>query len=213
MLYLLCVEDPSITFSENFPCLDRHASSSKKYRFLYLGISKHINLNIILNDKRNAYNKFKHNERFYIDYMLAFQLVDQCKDLVISIYKISENDDEYSFYINLFWYRQCYGSAMSLTDSQYLKLKDVLKLPNTRPVVEIPNIIITVLKKEKLDLPFEERQKVYRKRYEDKNRASINAKSARYYQIHKEELKEKRKKLQELPKLPKLPDNLDVNVV
>jgi len=210
MLYILYVEDPKVRLDTDYPISELYVSNSKKYKFLYLGISKHIDTSLVLNDKKTAYNRFKRNERFYIDYMLAFQLVDQCKDLAIGIYKISDNDDEYSFYINLFWYRQCYGSTIPITDSQYLKIKDVLKLPNTRPVVEIPNIIITILKKEKLDLPFEERQKVYRKRYEDKNRVSINAKSARYYQIHKEELKEKRKKLQGLPELP---DNLDVNVV
>jgi len=169
-IYILYLEDVSVCSGLTYPSLN--SGLEKSYPLLWIGNTKSDNVYNIIYDKRSNYNKFKKNERYYIDYMEIFKYLEENPELSLKIHVLENDvDDKYLesrmiHYIGV--YRLFYGSSL-FVKSVYVKrcLGDFL----TRFVVEEPVKI---------------------KKTQEQIRQALNAKSARYYQRNKDRLKEKR---------------------
>jgi len=188
-IYILYVHDKSIKSPVTFPELQ--FINPLIYPLLWIGTTTCVNISNVIYDKRSTFTKFKNQKRYYIEYMDLFKYLDTHafnSDLTIEIKSLETNipsvelvNSRLAHYLTN--YRLFYGSNLILNKEYRVFLTDTSKRFET-----------VVPDREKYDesVPSDERKKQSFKKYSDKFREKINAKSRRYYESHKAELKAKR---------------------
>jgi len=199
-IYILYVTDSTVKISENmktydkgFPPLYFPIIGLNKYPMIWIGTTHYTELQSVIYDKRSCYTKFKNQLRYWKDFMELFKYVElnqNGSNLVIDIHKLDSSDDpeiSRSLLMKQFnLYRLYYGNSLVSMDQDSKRLiEDIAK---GFPIISKP-VKRTVFEP---SIPKETRLLITRKNYEKTHRQQINDKNKRYYERHKEELKEKR---------------------
>jgi len=199
-IYVLYVTDTSVKVPDNlkihdtgFPPLFFPIIGLNKYPVVWIGKTLYDEIESVIYDKRSCYTKFKNQTRYWKDYMELFRYVElnqNGSNLVVGIHKLESTDDSdksndllMKHFKN---YRLYYGNTLVSMDQDSKRL--------------IENIVnssqIKVLPKSKMvfepDIPLEDRRRITRKNYEKNHREQRIEKNKKYYEEHKEELKQKR---------------------
>jgi hypothetical protein len=182
---------PEVLKQISFPSLSFSVSGLNKYPRIWIGTTHYEQIQSVIYDKRSCYTKFKNHIRYHKDYMEIFKYIELMNGIEFSvgIHKLDSSDDpvilERLLMKYLREYRIYYGDSLICSDQEIKKLleKSVKCDP---PVIKPVKLVFEP------DVPVEDRRRISRNNYEKNHRQQRIDKNKKYYEHHKEELKQKR---------------------
>jgi len=183
-VFVMYVVESGNTNKSEYPELKLEVADSGKYPCLVLGYTGVESVDTVIKDRRSIYNKFKHHNRYYKEYMEVFRYCERSTTGVVGIHELATADNKvalmdilYSFVVK---YRFFYSDKCRVREHM-LKI-ELLNINITFGEIPVPKTLTSA-----------EKRKISRKRYEDSVREKLREKSKNYYAEHKEELSEKRR--------------------
>lgn len=184
-VFVMYVVESGNTNKSEYPELKLEVAESGKYPVVVLGYTGVESVGTVIKDRRSIYNKFKHHNRYYKEYMEVFRYCERSTTGVVDIHELATADNKASMMESLFEYvikyKFFYGDRCSARE-YILKIESMNISVGVKKVVEVPVVLTSA-----------EKRKISRKRYEDSVREKLREKSKNYYAEHKEELSEKRR--------------------
>jgi len=175
-----------------FPSLSFQVVGINKYPRVWIGTTHYEQIQSVIYDKRSCYSKFKNHIRYHKDYMELFKYIELMNGIEFSvgIHKLDSSDDvvvlERLLMKYLKEYRIYYGDGLICSDPETKRLLEQ-SLKSDPPVVKpVAKLVFEP------EVPVEERRRLSRKNYEKNHREQRTNKNKKYYEQHKEILKEKR---------------------
>ena len=184
-VFVMYVVDSGIESESEYPELKTEVAESGKYPCLVLGYTGVESVDTVIKDRRSIYNKFKHHNRYYKEYMEVFKYCETNESGVVDIHELATVDNkeamidlllEYVIKYKLFYGDRCQAREY------ILKIEKLNISVGFSKVVVVPKTLTSA-----------EKRKISRKRYEDSVREKLREKSRNYYAENKEELSEKRR--------------------
>ena len=182
-IYVLFVIEPGMEpLHREYPDTESFSTTSR-FPLMWLGTSECKSLCNLVYDKRSVYTKFKNHLRYYSDYMEVFKFVEMNSHIVgltvrfhclEKVFSKSNVVDRLCYY--LLRYRMYHGDRLILTNG-YRKLMQA----SFEKSMHVPRLLTSA-----------EQKKLTIKKYVEAHREQINEKSRRWYESHKEVLKERR---------------------
>ena len=179
-------------YDKGYPILSFPLIGLNKYPILWIGTTHYEQLQSVIYDKRSCYVKFKNHNRYHKDFMDLFKYIDMVTgtDCSVGIHKLDSSDDpiilERLLMKYLKEYRIYYGDSLICSDPETKKLLDKSVKLEPEVLKKIPKMVFEP------GVPIDERRRITRRNYEKTHREKINEKNKRYYEKHKEDIKEKR---------------------
>ena len=184
-VFVMYVVESGNTNKSEYPELKLEVAESGKYPVVVLGYTGVESVGTVIKDRRSIYNKFKHHNRYYKEYMEVFRYCERSTTGVVDIHELATADNKASMMELLFEYvikyKFFYGDRCSARE-YILKIESMNISVGVKKVVEVPVVLTSA-----------EKRKISRKRYEDSVRDSLREKSRNYYSLNKKELSEKRR--------------------
>jgi hypothetical protein len=184
-VFVMYVVDSGVESESEYPELKIEVAESGKYPCLVLGYTTVSSVGTVIKDRRSIYNKFKHHNRYYKEYMDVFKYCESNETGVVDIHELATTDNKASMMDLLFEYvikyKFFYGDRCNARE-YILKIESMNISVGVKKVVEVPVVLTSA-----------EKRKISRKRYEDSVREKLREKSRNYYSLNKEELSEKRR--------------------
>ena len=184
-VFVMYVVDSGVDSESEYPELKIEVAESGKYPCLVLGYTTVSSVDTVIKDRRSIYNKFKHHNRYYKEYMDVFKYCESNETGVVDIHELATTDNKASMMDLLFEYvikyKFFYGDRCSARE-YILKIESMNISVGVHKVVEVPKVLTSA-----------EKRKISRKRYEDSVREKLREKSRNYYAENKDSLSEKRR--------------------
>jgi len=184
-VFVMYVVESGNTNKSEYPELKLEVAESGKYPCLVLGYTGVESVGTVIKDRRSIYNKFKHHNRYYKEYMEVFRYCERSTTGVVDIHELATADNKASMMDSLFEYvikyKFFYGDRCSARE-YILKIESMNISVGVHKVVEVPKVLTSA-----------EKRKISRKRYEDSVREKLREKSRNYYAENKDSLSEKRR--------------------
>jgi hypothetical protein len=184
-VFVMYVVDSGVDSESQYPELKIEVAESGKYPVVVLGYTTVSSVDTVIKDRRSIYNKFKHHNRYYKEYMDVFKYCESNETGVVDIHELATADNKASMMESLFEYvikyKFFYGDRCSARE-YILKIESMNISVGVKKVVEVPKVLTSA-----------EKRKISRKRYEDSVRDSLREKSRNYYAENKDSLSEKRR--------------------
>ena len=184
-VFVMYVVESGNTNKSEYPELKLEVAESGKYPVVVLGYTGVESVGTVIKDRRSIYNKFKHHNRYYKEYMEVFRYCERSTTGVVDIHELATADNKASMMDLLFEYvikyKFFYGDRCSARE-YILKIESMNISVGVKKVVEVPVVLTSA-----------EKRKISRKRYEDSVRDSLREKSRNYYSLNKDSLSEKRR--------------------
>ena len=184
-MFVMYVVDSGVDSKSEYPELKLEVAESGKYPVVVLGYTGVESVHTVIKDRRSIYNKFKHHNRYYKEYMEVFRYSERSTTGVVDIHELATADNKASMMQLLFEYviKYKFFYSDSCKAREYiLKIESMNIEVGVNKVVEVPKTLTSA-----------EKRKISRKRYEDSVRDSLREKSRNYYAENKKELSEKRR--------------------
>ena len=184
-VFVMYVVDSGVDSKSEYPELKLEVAESGKYPVVVLGYTGVESVHTVIKDRRSIYNKFKHHNRYYKEYMEVFKYCETNESGVVDIHELATVDNKEAM-IDLLLeyvikYKLFYGDRCKARE-YILKIEKLNISVGVSKVVVVPKTLTSA-----------EKRKISRKRYEDSVRDSLREKSRNYYAENKDSLSEKRR--------------------